>query len=77
MQLLEAYRETAAILLISHDTEAMKALCRTTHVMERGTIIETQATQRLFVTPRQPWTRRFAEAARRREEVDWKWTALN
>ena len=77
LELLREYQKTAAILFISHDTEAMKALCPITHVMEHGTIIETQATEQLFIHPQQPWTKRFAEAACHREEVNWKWTALN
>ena len=77
LELLREYQETAAILFISHDTEAMKALCPITHVMEHGTIIETQATEQLFIHPQQPWTKRFAEAACHRGEVNWKWTALN
>ena len=77
LELLRKYQKTAAILFISHDTEAMKALCPITHVMERGKIIETQATEQLFIHPQQPWTKRFAEAACHREEVNWKWTALN
>ena len=77
LELLREYQETAAILFISHDTEAMKALCPITHVMEHGKIIETQATEQLFIHPQQSWTKRFAEAACHREEVNWKWTALN
>lgn len=77
LELLREYQKTAAILFISHDTEAMKALCPITHVMEHGEIIETQATEQLFIHPQQPWTKRFAEAACHREEVNWKWTALN
>ena len=61
LELLRKYQKTAAILFISHDTEAMKALCPITHVMERGKIIETQATEQLFIHPQQPWTKRFAE----------------
>ena len=74
---LAEYQKNAAILFISHDTEAMKALCSITHVMEHGEIIETQPTEQLFINPQQPWTKRFAEAACHREEVNWKWTALN
>ena len=77
LELLRKYQKTAAILFISHDTEAMKALCPITHVMERGKIIETQATEQLFIHPQQPWTKRFAGAGGHREEVNWKWTALN
>ena len=77
LELLREYQKNAAILFISHDTEAMKALCSITHVMEHGEIIETQATEQLFINPQQPWTKRFAEAACHREEVNWKWTALN
>ncbi len=75
LELLRAYQKNAGILFISHDPEAMKRLCPVTHVMEQGRIIETQATGELFLHPRQPWTKRFAGAAGRREEVDWKWTA--
>ena len=77
LELLMSYRNSAAILFISHDVEAMKALCPVSHVMEHGKIIETQATMELFLHPRQPWTKRFAEAACHREEVDWKWSELN
>ena len=63
LELLREYQKNAAILFISHDTEAMKALCSITHVMEHGEIIETQATEQLFINPQQPWTKRFAEAA--------------
>ena len=77
LELLRKCQKTAAILFISHDTEAVKALCPITHVMECGKIIETQATEQLFIHPQQPWTKRFAEAACHREEVNWKWTALN
>lgn len=77
LELLKAYQKNAGILFISHDTEAMKTLCSVTHVMECGRIIETQATEALFLHPRQPWTKHFAEAACHREEVDWKWTALS
>lgn len=77
LELLKAYQKNAAILFISHDPEAMKSLCSITHVMENGRIIETQATGQLFSHPNQAWTKRFAEAARHRKEVEWKWTALN
>lgn len=77
LELLQEYQKNAAILFISHDTEAMKTLCSITHVMEHGEIIETQPTEQLFINPQQPWTKRFAEAACHREEVNWKWTTLN
>ena len=74
---VRGYHKNAAVLFISHDTEAMKALSSITHVMGHGDIVETQATEQLFINPQQPWTKRFAEAACHREEVNWKWTALN
>ena len=77
LELLSQYRQDAGILFISHDVEAMKLLCSVTHVMEHGHVIETQPTKQLFLSPRQPWTKRFSEAANHREEVDWQWTALN
>ena len=77
LTLLGAYKDCAGILFISHDIEAMQALCPLTHVMEHGHIIESQPTEQLLLSPQQPWTRRFVEAAGRREEVDWHWTPLN
>lgn len=77
LKLLEAYKKQAGILFISHDIEAMQKLCGLTHVMDRGRIIETQPTKQLFVSPKQPWTRKFSEAAKSREEVNWHWSVLN
>ena len=51
LELLKTYQKNAGILFISHDTEAMKALCSVTHVMEHGRIIETQSTGELFLHP--------------------------
>lgn len=77
LDLLNAYQKNAGILFISHDAEAMKRLCPVTHVMEQGRILETQATEELFLHPQQPWTKRFAQAACHREEVNWTWIALS
>lgn len=77
LDLLRSYQKESSILFISHDTEALKALCSFTHVMEHGKIIETQATRQLFLQPLQPWTKHFVSASCQRKEVDWKWTELN
>ena len=77
IELLRHYKVEAGILFISHDAGAIKSLCHFVHVMEQGHIIETQPTEELFTSPVKPWTKKFAEAANGREEVAWKWTALN
>lgn len=76
VELLRCYQERAGILFISHDAQAIKTLCPFTRVMEHGRIIETQPTEQLFISPIQPWTKRFIEAASKCEEVIWQWTAL-
>jgi ABC-type glutathione transport system ATPase component len=75
LEQLTHYKD-AGILFISHDAAAMKSLCSTTHVMERSKIIETQTTLALFHSPQTEWSKRFAAAANKEKESNWKWTEL-
>ena len=76
LSLLSDY-EDAGILFISHDAEALKQMCSITHVMENGRMIETQATNALFISPHEPWTKSFVHAATRREGGEWQWSDWN
>jgi ABC-type glutathione transport system ATPase component len=75
LHLLADYRE-AGILFVSHDAEAIKALCKTTFVLQSGRIIEAQSTERLFQNPLKDWTRSFVEAAKHQEEGKSAWKRL-
>lgn len=76
LELLCACKDTG-ILFISHDTEAMKELCKTIYVMQEGKIIEVQPSLKLFKAPQQGWTKSFVEAANRQKEGISAWKPLN
>lgn len=75
IRLLSEYRD-GGILFISHDVSAIRGLCPTTCVMERGRIIEERKTEELFSAPHQEWTRQFVEAASRNSEEAERWKRL-
>lgn len=51
-----------ACLLISHDLNAVRLLCRTVVILFRGRIVEKGATAAVLVAPRHPYTRRLLSA---------------
>lgn len=68
--------ENTGILFISHDTEALKALCSETMVMEEGIITEKNKTSKLFEMPQRNWTKLFVRASTVKEGDEWQWTEL-
>lgn len=76
LQLLTECKD-AGILFISHDTEAMEALCSTIYVIADGTIIEAQRTAQFFQAPKEGWTQSFVQASNRRREGVNKWKSWN
>lgn len=52
----------AAILFVSHDLAAMRALCHRIDILHEGQIVESAATGELFAAPRHPYTRRLLAA---------------
>ena len=57
-----------AILMISHDLGLVANMCRRVAVMYAGRIVESQAAEAIFATPRHPYTQgpgQFPAAARR------------
>ncbi len=75
IQLLSEYHD-GGILFISHDVQAIRLLCPVTLVMEAGSIIEHQETDRLFAAPQEAWTRKFVAAAKRSLEENEIWKRL-
>lgn len=51
-----------SILFISHDLDAVAALCDRVLVLQSGRIIEQGRTEQIFQQPQQPWTRRLLAA---------------
>ncbi|MFH7826671.1 dipeptide ABC transporter ATP-binding protein [Kluyvera chengduensis] len=51
-----------SILFISHDLDAVAALCDRVLVLQSGRIIEQGRTEQIFQQPQQPWTRQLLAA---------------
>lgn len=51
-----------SILFISHDLDAVAALCDRVMVLQSGRIIEQGSTEQLYRQPQQPWTRQLLNA---------------
>ncbi|ADY56421.1 Nickel-transporting ATPase [Syntrophobotulus glycolicus DSM 8271] len=73
-RILKKQREKTGILFLSHDVDALSALCETVFVMEHGKITETGTMEKLLSAPREKWTREFAAAHRKVEERNFIWT---
>jgi ABC-type dipeptide/oligopeptide/nickel transport system ATPase component len=56
----------SAILLITHDLKIVHKITDRTVVLRDGSTVETRATNDLFASPREPYTRTLVEAARMR-----------
>ncbi|WP_328733209.1 ATP-binding cassette domain-containing protein [Streptomyces caniferus] len=56
-QLAALARQGLAILLLSHDLEVVRALADDVHVLRAGRIVESGPPERLWRSPRHPWTR--------------------
>jgi ABC-type dipeptide/oligopeptide/nickel transport system ATPase component len=72
---LETLREVnrafgMAILFVSHDLIALRALCSRVAILASGEIIETRPTWDLFRDPREPYTKKLLAALHRFEIED-------
>ncbi|KVM81847.1 ABC transporter ATP-binding protein [Burkholderia stagnalis] len=66
LQEQEAAARGMAVLLITHDLNLVRRFAQRVAVMERGALVETNATGALFDAPRHPYTRRLLDSAPRR-----------
>ena len=65
VHLLRKLQQTEGLsyLFISHDLSIVRALCQRVLVLHRGKVMELQATDALFATPRSDYTKQLIEAA--------------
>ncbi|WP_431825672.1 ABC transporter ATP-binding protein [Burkholderia sp. F1] len=66
LQAQEAAARGMAVLLITHDLNLVRRFAQRVAVMERGVLVETNATGALFDAPQHPYTRRLLDSAPRR-----------
>ncbi|MEY8352017.1 ABC transporter ATP-binding protein [Lachnospiraceae bacterium 54-53] len=76
LKILKAKSDTAGILFISHDVEALKEICSNVMVMENGCITETGTMEELLESPKREWMRKFASAYHPIDGEEWKWKEL-
>jgi microcin C transport system ATP-binding protein len=64
VHLLRKLQQTEGLsyLFISHDLSVVRALCQRVLVLHRGKVMELQATDALFATPRSDYTKQLIEA---------------
>lgn len=76
IELLHRVSPSTAVLFVSHDPIALRALCESVVILERGHIVESRDTLAMFETPEQQWTRDFIQASQRLEGGEWVWREL-
>ncbi len=59
LQQQEAAERGMAVLLITHDLNLVRQFAQRVAVMEKGVLVETNATEALFEAPQHPYTRRL------------------
>ncbi|ALK35110.1 ABC transporter ATP-binding protein [Burkholderia plantarii] len=62
LQEQEAATRGMAVLLITHDLNLVRRFAQRVAVMEKGVLVETNATAELFANPQHPYTRRLLDS---------------
>ncbi|WP_246793225.1 ABC transporter ATP-binding protein [Burkholderia perseverans] len=62
LQEQEAAARGMAVLLITHDLNLVRRFAQRVAVMEKGVLVETNATAELFANPRHPYTQRLLDS---------------
>jgi ABC-type glutathione transport system ATPase component len=73
LDLLMNQMNDSGILMISHDVFALESLCEMILVMERGRIIEGGPMEKLLLSPKQEWTKKFSAANIKLDRRKWEW----
>jgi peptide/nickel transport system ATP-binding protein/nickel transport system ATP-binding protein len=76
IDLLNEASKESGILLVSHDTQCLKALAERVIVMENGCITENKKTDQLFSCPSREWTKEFVSVDQSRKNGEWQWQEL-
>jgi ABC-type dipeptide/oligopeptide/nickel transport system ATPase component len=76
LSLLEKQLTHAGLLLITHDAQAIRMLCRQVLILSAGCIIEQRNTDELFDCPQQDWTREFIRCSANQTEGEFLWKEL-
>jgi microcin C transport system ATP-binding protein len=62
LQEQEAHERGMAVLLITHDLQLVKRFAQRVAVMEKGVVVESNATEAIFSNPRHPYTKRLLDS---------------
>lgn len=76
LALLKEQLQHTGILLITHDVDAIRALCQQVIVLHAGKVIEQQKTDLLFCQPKEDWTREFVRCSTTATGGEFRWMAL-
>jgi len=76
LRLLKERLDRSGILLVSHDAEAMRALCSFVIVLHDGEKVEQGTMAQLLHQPSHRWTRSFAERWRANHDPSWSLESL-
>jgi ABC-type dipeptide/oligopeptide/nickel transport system ATPase component len=75
-ELLCGYKQSAGILLISHDARALKRATDRMYVMHEGKVVDSGNTQEMFNNPKSIHTMDFVRSADCRKGDEWRWKRL-
>lgn len=73
---LKKKNNSAGILFVSHDIEAINTLCENLYVMKNGKIIESGKTADILENPVSGWTKQFIAAYQKPKEETFTWRRL-
>ncbi|MGL4729958.1 MAG: ATP-binding cassette domain-containing protein [Clostridium sp.] len=76
IKILKEESKKVGIIFISHDVEALKAMCSKVFIIEEGQIIESGTMESILYNPQMAWTKEFSKVNDIQDRGDWQWKAL-
>lgn len=73
IKLLQEFKLTSGLLIVSHDTEVLGRICDQVQVLYDGELVEQGSMKELLDRPQHMWTAQFACSAAQQEEGCWLW----